>query len=97
MNTAEKRKRVMARSIKLGHCVCDPRKPCPCPLLKEKNICSCAGERVSPVDAGKQVRLTDYVRSAGCASKIGQKDLHAVLSCLPVVKDPRIMVGMATA
>jgi selenide, water dikinase len=43
------------------------------------------------------VRLTDYVRSAGCASKIGQKDLHEVLKSLPAVQDPRLLVGMATA
>jgi len=49
------------------------------------------------VKPGAKVKLTDYVRSAGCASKIGQKDLHAVLAGLPVVKDPRILVGMATA
>jgi len=97
MDVMEKRKRVMARSIKLGHCVCDPRKPCPCPLLKEKNVCTCAGERVQSGKASGKVRLTDYVRSAGCASKIGQKDLHAVLAGLPVVQDPRILVGMATA
>jgi len=97
MDPLEKRKRVMSRSIKLGHCVCDPRKPCPCPVFKEKNICSCAGEREPLKDAQKAVKLTDYVRSAGCASKIGQKDLHAVLDSLPVVKDPRLLVGMATA
>ena len=27
---AKRRKAVMSRSIKLGHCVCNPRKPCPC-------------------------------------------------------------------
>lgn len=93
----EKRKRVMTRSMKLGHCVCDPRKPCPCPELKEKDVCHCAGERI-PLEAnGKPVRLTEHIRSAGCASKIGQKDLHEVLSLLPVVEDPRLVVGMATA
>ncbi len=97
MEPKEKRKRVMRRSIKLGHCVCDPRKPCPCPLFKEKNICTCAGERVPTEDTGKQVRLTEYVRSAGCASKIGQKDLHQVLNQLPSVNDPRLLVGTATA
>ena len=97
MDSLEKRKRVMSRSIKLGHCVCDPRKPCPCPLFKEKNICTCAGEREPLKKARKAVKLTDYVRSAGCASKIGQKDLHEVLDSLPVVKDPRLLVGMATA
>ena len=93
----EKRKRVMARSIKLGHCVCDPRKPCPCPIFKAKKVCTCAGERVPATQPDNPVRLTEHVRSAGCASKIGQKDLHAVLARLPVVKDPRILVGMATA
>ena len=97
MDAKEKRKRVMSRSIKLGHCVCDPRKPCPCPLFKEKSICTCAGER-EPLEAtGEQVRLTQYVRSAGCASKIGQKDLHKVLDMLPAIEDPRLVVGTATA
>jgi selenide,water dikinase len=93
----EKRKRVMARSIKLGHCVCDPRKPCPCPLFKEKDVCTCAGERVPTEDTGEAVRLTQFVRSAGCASKISQKDLHQVLKMLPAVQDPRLLVGTATA
>lgn len=87
----------MARSIKLGHCVCDPKKPCPCPLFQEKNICQCAGERVPIEKNTSGVRLTDYVRSAGCASKIGQKDLHQVLKLLPTVTDPRLLVGIATA
>ena len=93
----EKRKRVMTRSMKLGHCVCDPRKPCPCPLFKEKNVCTCAGERIPLENVGKPVKLTEHIRSAGCASKIGQKDLHQVLAQLPVVTDPRLLVGMATA
>jgi len=97
MDAKEKRKRVMSRSIKLGHCVCDPRKPCPCPLFKEKNVCTCAGERVPPETGQRQVRLTEFVRSAGCASKIGQKDLHQVLAMLPAVEDPRLLVGTATA
>ena len=97
MDPKEKRKRVMARSIKLGHCVCDPRQPCPCTLFREKNICTCAGERVPPESTGGEVRLTDFVRSAGCASKISQKDLHQVLGMLPTVKDPRLLVGTATA
>jgi selenide,water dikinase len=87
----------MARSIKLGHCVCDPRKPCPCPLFKEKNVCTCAGEKVQLADRRAPVRLTEYVRHAGCASKVGQKDLQEVLKNLPVVSDPRLLVGTATA
>ena len=87
----------MARSVKLGHCVCDPRKPCPCPLLKEKDVCTCAGEKV-PLDMPLvRVRLTEYVRHAGCASKVGQKDLDEVLKSLPPVTDPRLLVGSATA
>ena len=91
----EKRKQVMGRSIKLGHCVCDPAKPCPCPLFQEKNVCLCAGEHL-PVDDAVPVKLTEHVRSAGCASKIGQKDLDIVLSQLPVANDPRLLVGAAT-
>jgi selenide,water dikinase len=87
----------MARSIKLGHCVCDPRNPCPCPLFKEKNVCTCAGEKVPPEDRRAPVRLTEHVRHAGCASKIGQKDLQEVLKSLPAVSDPRLLVGAATA
>lgn len=97
MDPREKRKRVMSRSIKLGHCVCDPRQPCPCPLLKEKDVCQCAGERVPPETETAEVKLTDFVRSAGCASKISQKDLHRVLSMIPSVEDPRLLVGTATA
>jgi selenide, water dikinase len=87
----------MARSIKLGHCVCDPRKPCPCPLFKEKNVCTCAGEKVPLEDRRAPVRLTEYIRNAGCASKVGQKDLEEVLKSLPPVSDPRLLVGTATA
>ena len=90
------RKKVMGRSIRLGHCVCDPVKPCPCPLFQEKNVCLCAGEHL-PVDGTVEVKLTHHVRSAGCASKIGQKDLHAVLSQLPAVSDPRLIVGLSSA
>ncbi|MBN2447657.1 MAG: selenide, water dikinase SelD [Phycisphaerae bacterium] len=97
MDTMEKRRRVMGRSIKLGHCVCDPAKPCPCALFKERNVCTCAGEHLPPESDSQGVRLTQYVRSAGCASKIGQSDLHRVLAMLPQVSDPRLLVGTATA
>jgi len=30
---AEKRRTVMRRSMALGHCVCDPKKPCPCDVF----------------------------------------------------------------
>ena len=40
-----KRRRVMERSQRLGHCICDVRRPCPCDVLREQNLCPCAGER----------------------------------------------------
>jgi selenide,water dikinase len=88
----ERRKRTMQRSIRLGHCICDPKKPCPCDLFKEKDICMCAGERLeSPT--GK-VELTKLVEKAGCASKIDQVFLKEVLQGLPTFDDPRVLVGV---
>jgi selenide,water dikinase len=89
----QRRKSVMARSIKLGHCVCDPQKPCPCPMMKEHNVCTCAGERM-PAKSGP-VALTRHVHKAGCASKIGQADLLRILGNLPPVTDPNVLVGTA--
>ncbi|MBE0536073.1 MAG: selenide, water dikinase SelD [Phycisphaerae bacterium] len=92
MRNLEKRKRIMKRSIKLGHCICDARKPCPCDLFREKDICLCAGERVeSPTG---EVKLTHLIEKAGCASKIDQAFLKEVLKGLPVVDDPRVLVGV---
>jgi selenide,water dikinase len=92
MINTERRKRVMQRSIRLGHCICDPKQPCPCPVFKEQNICTCAGERLeSP--AGP-VQLTKLVEKAGCASKIDQAFLKEVLKDLPGVDDPRVLVGV---
>ncbi len=81
----------MARSIKLGHCVCDPQKPCPCDEFKHYNVCTCAGERL-PVKTGN-VPLTHHIRKAGCASKIGQADLKRILGTLPALDDPRVLLG----
>lgn len=97
-----KRKRVMGRSIRLGHCVCDPRKPCPCDTLKQYDVCTCAGERLADAPTAAKVdpatiRLTQHVRHAGCASKINAEDLRRVLAGLPEVHDPRLLVGTATA
>jgi len=92
MINMERRKRVMQRSIKLGHCICDHRIPCPCDVFKEKNICSCAGER--PEAPTGPVQLTKLVEKAGCASKIDQSFLKQVLRDLPAVKDPRVLVGV---
>lgn len=87
----ERRKSVMGRSIRLGHCVCNPKLPCPCPIFKEHNVCQCAGERL-PVKSG-DIALTKHVRKAGCASKIGQADLLRVLSKLPKVEDENVLLG----
>jgi selenide,water dikinase len=92
MNDREKRKRVMERSMRLGHCVCNPRQPCPCDTLREKDICPCAGERFP--ESAEAVRLTELVDSPGCASKIDQATLKRVLDGLPSLADPRVLVGM---
>ena len=89
----QRRKAVMGRSIKLGHCVCNPRQPCPCDMLKDHNVCPCAGEKM-PARPGA-VALTRHVRKAGCASKIGQADLLRILKNLPPVTDPNVLVGAA--
>ncbi len=88
-----KRRRIMQRSMKLGHCVCDPRRPCPCDVFKDDGICLCAGERPDPVPAGA-VKLTEIVHNAGCASKIAPGDLESILNRLPVVDDPAVVMGM---
>jgi len=87
----EKRRRVMGRSIKLGHCICNPKEPCPCDLFKQKNVCLCAGERED--DAAGDAPLTRFVENAGCASKISQNDLKLALAGLPHVFDPKVLVG----
>jgi selenide,water dikinase len=88
----EKRKRIMRRSMQLGHCICDPKKGCPCDIFREKNVCPCAGERLEePVGP---VRLTELVHSPGCASKIDQVSLNKVLEGLPTMDDPRVLVGV---
>lgn len=79
--------------MKLGHCVCNPKLPCPCPIFVEHNVCQCAGEKL-PAKSGP-VPLTRYVAKAGCASKIGQADLLRILGQLPPVTDPNVLVGTA--
>jgi selenide, water dikinase len=91
-----KRRHVMERSQRLGHCICDPRRPCPCDVFRDQSICPCAGERPDPVDFS-QLKLTSLVRNAGCASKISPADLEAVLKRLPEVKDPAVISGLAAA
>jgi len=87
-----KRKRIMKRSMALGHCICDPKLPCPCPLLVEKDVCLCAGETLE-APAGP-VRLTRLVENAGCASKIDKASLKRILDGLPASDDPRVLVGV---
>ena len=89
-----KRRRAMERSQLLGHCICDVRRSCPCDVLRDRNICPCAGERPDPVEISK-VKLTQLVRNAGCASKIAPADLDAVLGRLPAVEDPAVISGLA--
>ena len=84
----------MGRSIRLGHCICNPKSPCPCDLFKKRNVCLCAGERLR--DAPEDVPLTTLVENAGCASKIGQEDLKRALSGLPRTFDPRVLVSSET-
>jgi selenide,water dikinase len=93
---SEKRRRVMERSMRLGHCICDPRRDCPCDVFRDQGICPCAGERPDPADMS-QLKLTQLVRNAGCASKISPTDLEAVLKRLPEVKDPAVISGLAAA
>jgi selenide,water dikinase len=90
----EKRRRVMERSQRLGHCICDARRPCPCDVFRNASICPCAGERPDPADL-PAIRLTESVRNAGCASKIAPAELEAVLARLPAVQDPAVISGLA--
>jgi selenide,water dikinase len=92
MRDLEKRKRVMMRSMQLGHCICDPKKACPCDTLREKDLCPCAGEHA---EQSGPLPLTSLVERPGCASKIDQATLHRVLEGLPSPVDPRVLVGMA--
>lgn len=92
----EKRRRVMERSQRLGHCICEPKRPCPCDVFRTQHLCPCAGERPEPADFST-LKLTSLVRHAGCASKIAPADLEAVLRRLPEVKDTAVISGLAAA
>lgn len=84
----------MARSQALGHCICDPRQPCPCETFRNYGVCHCADERLEVSDT-QQVKLTRLVRNAGCASKLPPADLDAILTRLPAVTDPNVISGLA--
>jgi len=88
----EKRRRVMQRSIRLGHCICDPKKSCPCDVFRLQDICPCAGEKYAALQG--PIRLAELVENAGCASKIDQTTLNRILQGLPAPDDPRVLVGM---
>ena len=91
----EKRTRIMRRSQELGHCICNPKLPCPCEVFLTEDLCHCAGERREAAPA-EGVRLTALVENAGCASKIGQDDLRRILGDLPPLADPHVLVSSAT-
>ena len=92
MKDMQKRKRVMVRSMQLGHCICSPKQPCPCDIFRRQDLCPCAGERANG-DTGP-LRLMSLIDSAGCASKIDAATLQGVLQGLPFVDDPRVLVGV---
>jgi selenide,water dikinase len=87
-----KRKRIMKRSMALGHCICDPKLPCPCPLFLAEDVCLCAGETLER-PAGP-VQLTRMVESPGCGSKVDKASLQEILKELPEISDPRVLVGV---
>jgi selenide, water dikinase len=91
MKDLEKRRRVMARSVRLGHCICNVAKSCPCDVFREQDLCPCAGEHAEATAAA--VPLTSLARRAGCASKIDHATLARVLAGLPFLDDPRVLVG----
>ena len=49
--------------------------------------------KIGPDDRSKPVRLTETVKSGGCASKLSPAVLDAVLSKLPKQSDPNVLVG----
>ena len=81
----------MQRSMQLGHCICDPKKPA---------LATSSATRTSvpaPANARRSrrpVRLTELSESSGCGSKIDQATLQRILAGLPRLADPRVLVGM---
>ncbi len=45
----------------------------------------------------ERIRLTSLSQGGGCGCKIGREELSHIISHLPVVKDPNVIVGTATA
>ncbi len=54
------------------------------------------GQPVAAPKVGVGIRLTEYARCAGCASKMGPADLARALAPLPAIVDPRLLVGRET-
>lgn len=46
--------------------------------------------------ASDGIRLTSFARCAGCAAKLGAADLTSALRAVPVLSDPRLIVGRET-
>ncbi len=65
-------------------------------MVTEQNLCPCAGERPESAPS-TEIRLTTFVSNAGSASQIPAAELNGVLAQLPVVDDPAIISGLATA
>ena len=91
MKDLEKRKRVMARSMRLGHCICDAKKSCPCDVLREQDVCPCAGE--SPAGHAGPLKLMDLVRKRRLRLEDRSGDARRVLQGLPFLDDPRVLIG----
>jgi selenide, water dikinase len=54
------------------------------------------GQPIAAAQVHEPVRLTEYARCAGCASKMGPADLARALAPLPAIIDPRLLVGRET-
>ena len=86
MKDVEKRRRVMERSMRLGHCICDPKKPCPCEMLKAQDVCCARASALS--GAGRAGAADAACGEAGCASKIDQAALKGVLAAAADCRRP---------
>ena len=82
-------------SIDLGRGICNPKQAYHSDLSKKENVCTCSGERLKNAE-NREIKLTDFVENAGCASKISQNDLKKVLTKLPKINDPRVIVSSDT-
>ena len=82
----ERRRIVIKRSRKLGHCVCDPSLACPCPALVHENHCFCAGETKAPNHAAAGIALEPRGAGLEGASPVNEQEVapeHAAQCCPP--------------